>query len=245
MDDNEKIAVIVPAFNEEESIRHVIRDILSAARGNKLSLDIIVVNDCSTDNTAAIISKEECIALNLAVNLGIGGAMQTGFKFALENNYDYAIQIDGDGQHPAEEIPNLMKALKEKKLDIVIGSRFISNKGFQSTFLRRIGISYFKFLNRFLCGQNISDSTSGMRVLNRKAIEIVCDYYPDEYPEPEAILLFSVNNLKLGEIPVQMKERQGGVSSIRSFGSVYYMFKVSLAIFFTFIRLKNLKTSKP
>lgn len=238
MNGAEKIAVIVPAFNEEDCIRDVILQILSVAWAADLRLDVIVVNDCSTDHTSGIIAKEDCIALNLPVNLGIGGAMQTGFRFAYENNYDYAIQVDGDGQHPAEEIPSLVKALKEKNWDVAIGSRFISNKGYQSTFLRRIGISYFKFLNRFFCGLSISDSTSGMRALNRKALKIVCDYYPDEYPEPEAILLYSVNNLKLGEIPVTMKERQGGVSSIRSFGSVYYMFKVSLAIFFTFIRLK-------
>ncbi len=239
MKPDDKIAVVVPAYNEEDCIAQVIRNINSAGEKSGLNLKAVVVNDCSTDKTGEIILNENCIALNLAVNLGIGGAMQTGYKYAFENGFEYAIQIDGDGQHPADEIPNLVRHLRENGLDVVIGSRFISGEGFQSTFLRRIGINYFKFLNRFFCGTNISDSTSGFRIINKKALELVCDYYPDEYPEPEAILLFSVNNLTIGEIPVVMKERQGGKSSIQSFGSVYYMFKVSLAIFFTFIRMKK------
>lgn len=233
-----KIAAIVPAYNEEKAITAVVNDILQTSQSQNLSITVIVVNDCSLDSTSEIISKLNCIALNLPVNLGIGGAVQTGFKYAFENGFDYAIQIDGDGQHPASEIPKLINAVKENNLDVVIGSRFISKEGFQSSAIRRFGINYFKWLNRFLVGVTINDSTSGFRLINKKTLEIVSDYYPDEYPEPEAIILYSLNKLSIGEVSVTMKERQGGVSSIGASSSIYYMLKVTLAIFYTFIRIK-------
>ncbi len=233
-----KIAAIVPAYNEEKAITAVVNDILQIAHEQNLSIGVIVVNDCSKDSTSEIISKLNCVALNLPVNLGIGGAVQTGFKYAFENGFDYAIQIDGDGQHPASEIPKLINAAKENNLDVVIGSRFISKEGFQSSAIRRFGINYFKWLNRFLVGITVNDSTSGLRLINKKTLELVSEYYPDEYPEPEAIILYSLNKLKIGEVSVNMKERQGGVSSISSVSSIYYMFKVTLAIIYTFIRIK-------
>ncbi|MGZ4056337.1 MAG: glycosyltransferase family 2 protein [Bacteroidia bacterium] len=233
-----KIAAIVPAYNEEKAISAVINDINSLALAENLNIIVVVVNDCSKDSTAEIISKLNCVALNLPVNLGIGGAVQTGFKYAFENGFDHAIQIDGDGQHPASEIPKLVKMALENNFDIVIGSRFLSKEGFQSSAVRRFGINYFKWLNRFLVGITITDSTSGFRIINKKALEIVSENYPDEYPEPEAIILYSLNKLKIGEVAVSMKERQGGVSSIGAMSSVYYMFKVSLAIIYTFIRIK-------
>lgn len=233
-----KIATIVPAYNEEKAITAVVNDILQTAQTQNLSISVIVVNDCSVDSTSEIISKLNCVALNLPVNLGIGGAVQTGFKYAFENGFDYAIQIDGDGQHPASEITKLINAATENNLDVVIGSRFMSKEGFQSSAVRRFGINYFKWLNRFLVGIKINDSTSGLRLINKKTLEIVSEYYPDEYPEPEAIILYSLNKLKIGEVSVNMKERQGGVSSISSVSSIYYMFKVTLAIIYTFIRIK-------
>jgi len=233
-----RIAAIVPAYNEAKSILAVVNDINKVSQSGNLLIDVVVINDCSTDNTSEIISNIKCITLNLPVNLGIGGAVQTGFKYAYENGYDYAIQIDGDGQHPAEEIPKLISAAIENDVDIVIGSRFISKTGFQSSAIRRFGINYFNWLNNFLVGEKIYDSTSGFRLLNRKAIEIVTSYYPDEYPEPEAIIIYSLNKLKMSEVQVNMKERQGGVSSISTGASLYYMFKVTLAIIFTFIRIK-------
>ncbi|MES2140397.1 MAG: glycosyltransferase family 2 protein [Bacteroidota bacterium] len=232
-----KIAAIVPAYNEEEAIAFVVNDINTLAESQQLLIDVIVVNDCSKDSTAEVISKLKCIALNLPINLGIGGAVQTGFRYALQNGYDFAIQIDGDGQHPASEIPKIVNAAINNDFDVVIGSRFISNEGFQSSAFRRMGINYFKWLNRLLVGTVVNDSTSGFRLVNRKVLEMVADYYPDEYPEPEAIIMYSLNNFKIGEVPVTMKERQGGVSSIGAFASVYYMFKVTLAIIFTFTRM--------
>lgn len=233
-----RIAAIVPAYNEEKAITAVVDDINAVAREHQFNIDVIVVNDCSKDTTSEIISKLNCIALDLPINLGIGGAVQTGFKYAFENNYDYAIQIDGDGQHPANEIPKLIKEAIDKNYNIVIGSRFISKEGFQSSSLRRFGIQYFKRLNQILIGITINDSTSGLRLIDRQALEIVSEYYPDEYPEPEAIILYSLNGLKIGEVAVTMKARQGGISSIGTVSSIYYMFKVTLAIIYTFIRIK-------
>ncbi|MBI2271387.1 MAG: glycosyltransferase family 2 protein [Bacteroidetes bacterium] len=236
-----KYAVVIPAYNEQQAISDVINAVNTTASLNGIKLDVIVVNDCSIDSTATIIAELNCIALNLPVNLGIGGAVQTGFKYAFENGYDFAFQIDGDGQHPPEELPKLIRAREEHNWDVVIGSRFIDKIGFQSTLLRRTGINYFKFLIRSLAGVRITDSTSGFRMINRKTLAIVNEYYPDEYPEPEAIILYAKNNLNIGETPVNMRERQGGISSIGKRASVYYMLKVSLAIIFTFIRIKRKK----
>ena len=233
-----KIAAIVPAYNEEKTIADVVNDINKLVESDNLKIQVVVVNDCSIDSTSEIISKLNCIALNLPMNLGIGGAVQTGFKYAFENEYDYAVQIDGDGQHPASEIPKLLDAAKENNYDIVIGSRFISGDGFQSSFLRRSGIMYFKWLNKLLVGLTINDCTSGFRLINKQALQLVNDYYPDEYPKPETIVLYSLHKLKIGEVAVIMKQRQGGISSIDAFSSVYYMFKVSLGIIYTFIRIR-------
>lgn len=233
-----KYAAIVPAYNEQNAIATVVNDLNSMAKHNSIHLDVIVVNDCSTDSTSSIIVELNCTGLNLPVNLGIGGAVQTGFKYAYRNGYDFAFQIDGDGQHPAEELPKLIQAQKENNWDVVIGSRFIEKTGFQSSAIRRTGINYFKLLIKFLVNIRITDTTSGFRMINRKALEIVNNYYPDEYPEPEAIIVYAKNKLSIGETAVNMRERQGGVSSIGRQASVYYMLKVSLSIIFTYIRIK-------
>jgi len=236
-----KIAVIVPAYNEESAIANVVNDINLLQAGDNFHLDVVVVNDCSKDQTAKIVKKLNCILLDLPVNLGIGGAVQTGFKYAYINSYDYAIQVDGDGQHPPAEIPKLLNHICKTNVDIVIGSRFLDKKGFMSTFFRRIGIIYFKYLIKFFTGNTITDSTSGFRIINRKILNIVKDNYPDEYPEPESIILYSWHNFTIAEVPVVMLERQGGQSSIRAFTSLYYMLKVSIAIFFTYIRFRGSK----
>ncbi|WP_378183101.1 glycosyltransferase family 2 protein [Aquimarina sp. SS2-1] len=231
-----RIAAIIPAYNEEKSIVKVVRSI-KEIQNSTFVIDPIVVNDSSNDNTSKIIHSLPCVSLDLPINLGIGGAVQTGFIYAYENNYDYAIQVDGDGQHPADQIEKLFLLIHNQS-NVVIGSRFIENEGFQSTKLRRLGIKYFMLLNKVILNVKITDCTSGFRMIDRKALKIVCDYYPDEYPEPESIVLFSLNNLRMVEAPVVMKERQGGVSSINFVSSIYYMIKVTLAIFYTFIRIK-------
>lgn len=233
------IAAIIPAFNEEKAIADVIEGIRLLERTDDLSVDVIVVNDCSTDKTAAVASCLDCVVLNLPVNLGIGGAVQTGFKYAYQNGYDIALQVDGDGQHPPEEIPKLVKALEEDEADVVIGSRFIEGVGYQSSFLRRAGIRYFMVLNELAAKVRITDSTSGFRAMNRRALALVNDYYPDQYPEPEAIILYSLNGLRIQEVAVKMRERHGGQSSISAIASIYYLFKVTFAIFFTYIRLRR------
>ncbi|HEX8517514.1 MAG TPA: glycosyltransferase family 2 protein [Bacteroidia bacterium] len=234
-----KIAIIVPAYNEEIAIAAVVHDMNTMAKENSFELDVVVVNDCSLDSTSEVISKLPCIALNLPINLGIGGAVQTGYKYAFKNGYDFAIQADGDGQHPASEIPKLIRAAANQNADVVIGSRFINKEGFQSSSLRRLGINYFKWLNKTLVGVKVTDSTSGLRLINKRVMAVVSEYYPDEYPEPEAIIMYSLNGFKITEVAVNMKERQGGVSSIGGASSVYYMFKVTLAILFTFIRIRS------
>jgi glycosyltransferase involved in cell wall biosynthesis len=232
-----RVLVVIPCYNEEASIGKVLLE-LKALSIPKVDLVALPVNDCSLDNTVSEIEKHTQNYLNLPVNLGIGGAVQSGFKYAFQNNFDIAIQLDGDGQHPAQEIVNLIDPIIKGEADVVIGSRFITKQGFQSTSLRRTGIKYFKWLNKALLGITISDSTSGFRALNKAALKLTNDYYPDEYPEPEAIVLYSLNKLQIKEIPVIMRERDGGQSSIRSFASIYYMIKVTLGILFIYFRLK-------
>jgi glycosyltransferase involved in cell wall biosynthesis len=233
-----KIAIVIPCYNEEASIEAVIAGLKTLTVHLDLSITAIVVNDCSTDRTFQIAKELDCICLDLTVNLGIGGAVQTGFKYALHNDFDIAIQFDGDGQHPPEQVPQLLAPILRGECNVVIGSRFIEKEGFQSTFLRRSGIRYFKWLHRTLTGLQVTDSTSGFRAVDKKTLEIVCDYYPDEYPESEALVLYALNSLSIKEIPVVMQERKGGVSSIRSYKSIYYMIKVTLAMLFIYLRLK-------
>ncbi len=239
-----KIAAVVPAYNEEESITNVVSS-LHALQLSGVELLPVVVNDCSIDRTADIVSKLEIqpntsklVLLDLPVNLGIGGAVQTGFRYAFEKGFDYAVQVDGDGQHSAAEIPKLLEALQATDSNVAIGSRFIQKEGFQSTGMRRMGINYLKNLIRLFTGLSILDNTSGFRMLDRKALSLVNEYYPDEYPEPESIIIYVKNKLKIIEVPVSMNERQGGVSSIRYFDQLYYMVKVSLAIIYSYIRNK-------
>lgn len=233
-----RMLVIVPCFNEEASIAAVVGELHAVRDQYALPLDVLVVNDHSRDNTAAILRTLPCRHLNLPVNLGIGGAMQTGYKFALRYGYAFAAQVDGDGQHPADQLVRLLRPVFDGQADVVIGSRYLERQGFQSSVMRRAGIRFFRYLNRLLTGQTVRDSTSGFRVFNRRAIELVCRYYPDEYPEPEAILLFGMEQLRLREVPVQMRSRQGGVSSIGLLTSVYYMLKVTLSVLTAYLRYR-------
>lgn len=229
-----KVAVVIPAYNEEAAISTVVAEINSI--NTDYELTPVVVNDCSKDATGEIIDQLDCVALHLPVNLGIGGAVQSGFLYAYENDFDYAVQLDGDGQHPAHQISHLIDLSIKQHLDVVIGSRFLTKQGFQSSFMRRVGIRWFSILNKMLTGNFIADTTSGFRLYNRKALEVVTEYYPDEYPEPEALVLYAKRKLRVGEMPVEMRERQGGTSSINALRSLYYMWKVTLGVLFTYIR---------
>lgn len=220
-----KTLIIVPCYNEQETIAalyHEIRD--------KTAYDVLVVNDCSTDDSRAILRKEGIPHLDLPLNLGIGGAVQAGYRYALSNGYDIAVQLDGDGQHDPEQVGSLIAPIEQGDADLVIGSRYIDKKGYQSSAIRRVGIRFFKVLIYCLSGKRITDATSGFRAVNRKAMTLFDVYYAKDYPEPESNVLALKNKLRVIEIPASMRERQGGVSSIKAMQPVYYMLKVSLGI---------------
>lgn len=221
-----KKLVIVPAYNESESIEKTIRDIMEKAP----EFDYVIVNDCSTDSTLEICRENQFNILNLPINLGIGGAVQTGYIYAKENGYDIAVQVDGDGQHDPTFLSVMAKKMEETGADMIIGSRFIAKEGFQSSAARRVGIKYFSALIKCLTGEVITDPTSGLRMIGKRGIELFAGDYPKDYPEPESTLAMLRRGMEVVEMPVIMKERQGGVSSIRLQKTVYYMIKVTLAI---------------
>lgn len=227
-----KKLAIIPAYNEKQSIIFTVEDI----KQNAPDFDYVIINDCSTDNTMDICKYNGYNVLNLPINLGIGGAVQTGYLYAYNYGYDIAVQFDGDGQHNASYLEEMAKVLTEKQLDMVIGSRYIAKEGFQSSGLRRLGIRYFTGLIRVLTRKKITDPTSGMRMANRRVIEIFAADYPKDYPEPESVTFLLKKKLKVEEIPVRMNERESGVSSISLKNSVYYMIKVTLAILVAMLR---------
>lgn len=223
------VLVIVPAYNEASGIRNTIASIKEHAP----YADLVVVNDGSMDNTGTIAEMEGVPVLNLSCNLGIGGAVQAGYRYAEENDYTYAVQIDGDGQHNPADLSYLLQAMRENEVDMVVGSRFIEKLGFQSTFTRKLGIGLLANLVSALTGQRITDPTSGYRLCSRKAISLFSREYPTDYPEVEALVLLDNYRGKFMEVPVVMSERDGGVSSISAFKSCYYMIKVTLAVLIT------------
>lgn len=229
-----KTLVIVPAYNEAMNIVRVVDNIRDAAETlSGVRLDVVVVNDGSTDRTLDAAESTDAIVLDLPYNLGIGGAVQTGFRYACEYGYDIAVQIDGDGQHDPQFINKLIAPIMAGTHDVVIGSRFLdpSRSGFKSTFARRIGIKMFEWINSIIIRQTITDNTSGFRAYNKRTIALLAQEYPADYPEPETVIQLGLRNFRITEIPVIMKERQGGRSSIRPWASGYYMIKVLLAIF--------------
>lgn len=223
-----RVLIIIPAYNEAENIERVVNNL----KTNFAQYDYVVINDGSTDNTAEICKKNNFNLVNLSVNLGIGGCVQTGFLYALKHNYDVAVQMDGDGQHLPEEVEKLLQPIKDNKADFVIGSRFILKEGFQSSFLRQCGIRFLSFIIRISSGAKVLDTTSGFRAINKRALELLAVDYAPDYPEPESTVNVILHGMHVEEVPVLMKEREGGVSSISFFKSVYYMIKVTLALIF-------------
>lgn len=230
-----KKLIIIPAYNESESIENTVRDIME----NAPDFDYVVINDCSKDNTKAICESNGFNIVNLPINLGIGGAVQTGYKYAMEYGYDIAVQVDGDGQHDPAFLKQMAEIIEKEDLDMVIGSRFIDKEGFQSSFMRRVGIKYFTVLIKMLTGKTITDPTSGLRMIGRNVIKLYALDYPKDYPEPESVVAVLRRGMKVKEIPVVMRSRQGGVSSINPSKSVYYMIKVTLAILVESVRKKE------
>ena len=217
--------IVVPAYNEEESLAHVIDGI----RAHAPWADIAVVNDGSRDATPDVARAKGVISLNLPYNLGIGGAVQTGYKFAAQMGYEVAAQVDGDGQHPASEIERLVTTLLSTDANMVIGSRYAGETDYRAPFLRRTGIRILSTVVSLLAGQPVTDPTSGFRVIDRKTVCFLARMYPRDYPEPEAIILLRRQGLRIVEVPVSMRQRTGGVSSISQLRGVYYMLKVLLA----------------
>ncbi len=233
-----KILIIIPAFNEAENISNSISDIRSMDFFSE-NFDILVINDGSTDTTGAKARSTGVKTIDLPYNMGIGNAVQTGYKFAKTYNYDYAFQFDADGQHPAEYIAPMLVKIQKEEASLIIGSRFINNEGFQSSLPRQIGIRFFGWLIKMLTGKTITDATAGFRIVDRQGISLLASYYPEDYAEPECIIYFNKCGLKVIEFPVIMKARQGGESSIGFLRSVYYMLKVPLAMIIGSLRNKS------
>lgn len=219
-----KICVIIPAYNESGSISSVIKEV--KARKN---LDIVIVNDNSTDNTAKVAQKENVLILNLPCNLGIGGAVQTGLIYAKENGFKTAVQIDADGQHNPKYLPKLLKNLNDS-IDMVIASRYVKKTKYKTPFFRRLGIIIFSKLIKATCNKKVYDATSGYRVFGKRAIDFFSKNYPQEFPEPRSIVSFLKNGYKIKEVAVEMRQRKAGKSSVTPFYSVYLMLSISIAI---------------
>jgi len=224
---------VVPAYNESETVAKVVRELHEVAP----DFDVLVVDDGSTDDTAQAARAAGARVVKLPFNLGIGGAVQAGFVFALDNGYERMVQVDGDGQHLPSEIATLRAVMDgDPGIDMVCGSRFLTDSGYLAPISRRTGIHIFAFLLSRFIGQPVTDPTSGFRLYNRRAIALFARDYPHDYPEVEAVLMVHHHQLRLRETSVRMLERGGGVSSIRSGKSAYYMIKVLLAIFVGLVR---------
>lgn len=227
-----KTLIIIPAYNEEENILNTYNSIVEYNKKNKTTYDVIVINDGSKDRTEEILVENKINHIKLIQNLGIGGAVQTGYKYAYENNYDIAIQFDGDGQHDVNYVKDIIKPIIDKKANMVIGSRFVTEDAskFKSTMLRRVGINIISFVIKLKTGKKVYDTTSGFRAADKQVIKQFIEYYPVEYPEPISTVHILINNCELSEVPVEMKPRLAGVSSISKFKSIYYMINVILSI---------------
>ena len=228
MSTNARYVAVIPAYNESQTLRGVIQSIQTEAP----EFDIVVVDDGSTDRSAQIAQRAGVAVLRHPFNLGIGGAVQSGFQYAQENGYDFMAQVDGDGQHRADQLRVLIASMSDDpSIDMVCGSRFLTDSGYPAPISRRTGIHLFSQLLSRIVGQRVSDPTSGFRLYNRRGIALFARDYPHDYPEVEAILMVHFHRLRMQEVPVRMLRRGGGVSSIRSGKSAYYMIKVLLAVF--------------
>ncbi len=232
MKKNPKVLLIIPAYNEEKNILTVYKNICDYNKKAKTKLDVVFINDGSVDATEKILCENNINHIRLIQNLGIGGAVQTGYKYALYNDYDIAIQFDGDGQHNVDYVEALIKPILEENVDMAIGSRFIdsSSSEFKSSFLRRVGIKLISSCIHFKTRVRIYDTTSGFRASNKNAIAMFAIHYPLEYPEPISSVDVILSGMKIKEVPVSMNERLAGKSSINSWKNIYYMVNVVLSI---------------
>jgi glycosyltransferase involved in cell wall biosynthesis len=223
---------IVPAHNEEASLGALLAEIRIA----EPDLAVVVINDGSTDSTARVAEASGVPVVNLPFNVGIGGTVQTGYQYALEHGYEIAIQVDADGQHDPTEIGRVLEPILEDRADLVVGTRFVTGGGYRGTRVRRMGIHIFASVVSLMVGQRVSDTTSGFRAVNRKALRLFAKEYPHDYPEVESIVLLSRHGLRMLEVPVRMRVRETGASSITALRAAYYMIKVLLALFIGLFR---------
>jgi glycosyltransferase involved in cell wall biosynthesis len=227
------LVAVVPAWNEEGAIGGVVDEI----RAFDPAIEVVVVDDASTDRTADVAEEHGATVLRLLFNVGIGGAVQTGFRYARDVGYDTAVRLDGDGQHDASELPKLLGPLRAGKADLVIGSRFVAPGGtYRPPLARRLGIRVFAALVSLLARERVTDTTSGFVGLNRRGIELFASEYPHDYPEVEATLVALRSGLRLHQVQVDMRERQAGTSSITFVRSLYYIVKVTLALLVASLR---------
>lgn len=227
-----KVLLIIPSYNEEENVLNNYKRIVKHNEKYKTNYDVIIVNDGSKDKTEKICKENNIPYISLVHNLGIGGAVQTGYKYAYEHGYDVAVQFDGDGQHDVRYVENIIKPIKDKKADMVIGSRFIDKRSseFKTSRARRIGIKLISFFIKIITKKKIYDTTSGFRAVDKKLIERFASNYPVEYPEPVSTTEVLRLGYRVEEVPVSMNERENGVSSIKAWKNVYYMINVILSI---------------
>ena len=223
---NVRVLVIIPAYNEEKNLVSILEEI----RANAPFADILVVDDSSVDRTSSVARENKVKTLRLPFNLGIGGAVQTGFKYAIRNNYDVAVQVDADGQHDTSFLYDLVDLLLMNKADIIIGSRYIEGNPVSVSFVRDIGIRYFSWLTSKVIGQKITDCTSGYRAINRKALEYFSNNYPVDFPDAEALILAHRNGLRIAETQVKFRKRMNGKSSLHTFRFLYYPLKETLSV---------------
>ena len=234
--DRKKILIIIPAYNESGNIARTINEVKAVA----FPVDILVVNDGSTDTTSLEARQADVPVVSLPFNLGIGGAVQTGFQFANQYFYDVAIQVDGDGQHDARYLEKILTPVLQDQADIAVGSRFIRPfLGYRSSFVRRIGIHFFAYLISALTRYQVTDPTSGFRAYNKKAMKAFARNYPHDFPEPESIVMAQRLGLRLTEVPVEMRKRLAGHSSIRYLKTLYYMIKVTFAVLLGMLKKKG------
>jgi glycosyltransferase involved in cell wall biosynthesis len=231
------LVIIIPAFNEAANVGRL----LASIRSHQPGADVVVINDGSSDSTAEVARGEGVDVLDLPFNVGIGAAVQAGLLYALRNGYRVAIQVDGDGQHPASEIAKLLNRLDQGDCDVAIGSRFFERTQYRGSLVRRAGIAIFSGVNSLLLGRRISDTTSGFRAFNRRAMQFLAADYPHDFPEPESIVTLCRNGFQVAEVPVEMIPRQGGRSSITLARSIYYMLKVMIAIVVGATRPRSIK----
>ena len=227
-----RTVAIVPALNEE----HAVGSVIDELRAYDPGLDVIVIDDGSTDGTATVAAQRGARVIRLPFNLGIGGAMQTGFRYAFQAGFDAAVQVDGDGQHDPAELPKLLLPLEQDRADIVVGSRFAGDRSYRAPFFRRLGIALFARTISLIVRQRVTDTTSGFRAMNRRGIALFAADYPHDYPEVEATVMVVRHELRLVEVSVAMRDRVAGRSSITASQSIYYMVKVLLAIFVSLFR---------